>query len=184
MVNGEVDQAGNYLLRAWQFDSGSINGVPLHGLTVALLEKGGNTLAVPKNHASDAVAYLPPGLTANQRLALLSWVKQNTSATLNDAHVKIAPVDAQIAQDQTRCSIGKEIAFTGGKPAECNVGGCGEMLWYQPRGAASSFVVDQLDESNITEPLLSLHWMDHGRRTLFVGRFGDPEPVVPALCGI
>jgi hypothetical protein len=25
--------------------------------------------------------------------------------------------------------------------------------------------------------------MDHGRRTLFVGRFGDPEVTVPALCG-
>ena len=68
-------------------------------------------------------------------------------------------------------------------PAACDVGGCAEMLWYQPHVASTSFAVDQLGESHIVEPLLSLRWMDHGRKTLFVGRFGDPEPSIPGLCG-
>jgi hypothetical protein len=80
-------------------------------------------------------------------------------------------------------SAGGEIAFSGATPVACNVGGCGEMLWYEPRDAVSSFVVDELGQSRIVEPLLSLQWMDHGRQTLFVGRFGDPEVTVPALCG-
>ena len=183
VVNSEVDQEGNYLLRAWQFDQGSLNGVPLQGLTVALLEKGDQTLAVPVHPASDAVAYLPTGLTVAQRTTLLTWVRQNTAARVDETHVRIAPLTATIAGDKTSFSAGRDLSFSGGTPPPCPVGGCAEMLWYTPRLAASSFVVDQLDESKIVEPLLGLRWMDHGRRTLFVGRFGDPEPSVPALCG-
>lgn len=184
VVNSEVDQAGNYALRVWQFDQGNLNGVPLRGLTVALLEKGGEaTLAVPANRALEAVAYLSPGLSATQKSALLTWARQSTAAKLDDAHVKVASLQMEIAKDAIRFSAGRGISFTGATPAECNVGGCGEMLWYQPRSAASFFAVDQVGQASIVEPLLSLQWMDHGRKTLFVGRFGDPEPSVPALCG-
>jgi hypothetical protein len=89
----------------------------------------------------------------------------------------------EFAETEVRFSAGSEMAFAGEVPEACDVGGCGEMLWYQPRVAASSFVVDQLAQSRIVEPLLGLRWMDHGRRTLFVGRFGDPEVAIPALCG-
>ena len=182
VVNSEVNQAGNYVLRVWQFDDGRLNGVPASGLAVALLEKSDENLA-DRGNASDAVAYLPPGLSQAQRSALLAWAQRSTAATLNDAHVRIAPLKTEFADEQVRFSAGTDVAFTGEIPPPCPVGGCGEMLWYQPRSAASSFVVDQLGESRIFEPLLGLRWMDHGRRTLFVGRFGDPEVTIPAICG-
>ena len=182
VVNSEVNQAGNYALRVWQFDQGSLGNVPLRGLTVALLEESDENLA-DKGSASDAVAYLPPGLSSAQRCALLSWARQSTAAKLDDAHVKIAPLQMEFTDQQVRFSAGKEMTFAGGVPEACTVGGCGEMLWYQPRVASSSFVVDQLGQSRIVEPLLGLRWMDHGRKTLFVGRFGDPEVAIPALCG-
>jgi hypothetical protein len=182
VINSEVNQAGNYALRIWQFDAGSVGDVPLRGLTVALLEKSDENLA-DSGSASAAVAYLPPGLSPAQRSALLTWARRSTAARLDEAHVKIAPLQMEFADKQVRFSAGTEMAFAGGVPEACTVGGCGEMLWYQPRVASSSFVVDQLDQSRIVEPLLSLRWMDHGRRTLFVGRFGDPEVAIPGLCG-
>jgi hypothetical protein len=182
VINSEVNQAGNYALRVWQFDAGSLGNVPLRGLTVALLEKSGENLA-DSGSASDAVAYLPPGLSAAQRSALLAWARQSTVAALDDAHVKVAPLQMEFAEAQVRFSAGTELTFAGSAPDPCALGSCGEMLWYQPRVASSSFVVDQLGQSRIVEPLLSLRWMDHGRRTLFVGRFGDPEVAIPALCG-
>lgn len=183
VINSEVDQAQNYALRVWQFDAGSLRGVPLRGLTVALLEKSDKNLADSTKPASDAVAYLPPGLSPAQRTALLSWARQNTAARLDDAHIKITPLQMEFADTEVSFSAGKEMTFAGGAPTPCALGSCGEVFWYQPRGAASSFVVDQLGQSRIVEPLLSLRWMDHGRRTLFVGRFGDPEVTIPALCG-
>jgi len=182
VINSEVNQAGNYALRIWQFDAGSVGDVPLRGLTVALLEKSDENLA-DKGSASDAVAYLPPGLSPAQREALLSWARQSTAVKLDDAQVKIAPLQMDFTGQQVRFSAGSEMTFAGNAPPPCPDGSCGEMLWYQPRVEASSFVVDQLDQSRIVEPLLSLRWMDHGRMTLFVGRFGDPEVTIPALCG-
>jgi hypothetical protein len=182
VVNSEVNQAGNYALRVWQFDQGSLDGVALRGLTVALLEKSDENLA-DKGNASDAVAYLPPGLSPTQRSALLSWARRSTAARLDEAHVKIAPLRMEFVDQEVRFSAGTEMTFAGGVPEACPVGGCGEMLWYQPRVVSSSFVVDQLGQSRIVEPLLSLRWMDHGRKTLFVGRFGDPEITIPGVCG-
>lgn len=182
VVNSEVNQAGNYALRIWQFDAGSFGNVSLCGLTVALLEKSNENLA-DKGSASDAVAYLPPGLSPAQRTALLSWARRSTATRLDDAHVKVAPLQMEFTGQQVRFSAGTEMTFAGSVPEACNLGGCGEMLWYQPRVEASSFVVDQLDQSRIYEPLLSLRWLDHGRKTLFVGRFGDPEVAIPGLCG-
>jgi hypothetical protein len=182
VVNSEVDQAGNYQLRIWRFDSGIFGNVPLRGLTVALLEESDKNLA-DHGAASEAVVYLPQGLSASQRSALIAWAQENTAATLDKTHVKVAPLQIRFADKQVSFSAGPEMTFAGNIPEACNVGGCGEMLWYQPRIAASSFVVDQLDQSRIEEPLLSLHWRDHGRKTLFVGRFGDPEVSIPGLCG-
>lgn len=183
VVNSEANQPGNYTLRVWQFEQGSLNGVLLRGLSVALLEKSGENLA-DRGIASDAVAYLPPGLSPTQRAALLSWARQNTAAKLDDSHVKVAPLQTEFADNQVRFSAGTELTFTGGVPEPCTTGNnCGETLWYQPRSTASSFAVDQLGQSRIIEPLLGLRWMDHGRKTLFVGRFGDPEITIPALCG-
>jgi hypothetical protein len=183
VVSSEANVAGNYVLRVWQFDGGQVQGVALRGLSVALLEAGDENLAVPENAAQSAVVYLPKGLSPAQRSVLIAWAGRSTQVKLDDAHVKVAPLQTELTQGRVSFSAGRDITFDGGTPALCNVGGCGEMLWYEPRGETSSFVVDQLDRSRIVEPLLAVKWMDHGRRTLFVGRFGDPAPSVPAICG-
>lgn len=184
VINSEVNQGASYALRVWQFDQGSRNGVALRGLTVALLEQSAENLA-DRGHASGAVAYLPTGLSAAQRTALLAWARQATAARLDDTHVRTAPLQMDITGHQVRFSAGTNLTFAGDAAPPCTNGSsCGEMLWYQPRVAStSSFVVDQLGQSNIVEPLLCLHWMDHGRRTLFLGRFGDPAVTLPGLCG-
>jgi hypothetical protein len=184
VVNSEVNQAGNYQLRVWQFNAGALANASLEGLTVALLEKSSEDQNLAdRGAASDAVAYLPPGLTAAQRSALLAWAQLNTAAKLDAAHVKIAPVGMAIVGQQVTFSAGTALTFGGDTPTPCPPGTCGELLWYQPRTPASSFVVDQVGQSNITEPLLGLHWMDHGRKTIFLGRFGYPEATIPGLCG-
>lgn len=173
----------HYALRVWQFDSGQLNGVPLTGLTVALLEKSDVNLADATKPARAVVAYLPTGISAEQKAALTAWARTNTTVKLGDADVKSVNLQTQIAEDKVTFFAGKDVVFNGGTPLACNVGGCGEMLWYQPRSETSSFVVDELGQSRIVEPRLSLKWTDHGRRTLFVGRFGYTDLPVPALCG-
>lgn len=183
VVSSEVGLQSHYALRVWQFDSGKFDNVALSGLTVALLEKSDANLAEADQPARDAVVYLPTGISAVQKAALTDWARANTTVKLTDAGVKQLPLQAQIADSKVSFSAGSDIVFTGGTPPVCNVGGCGERLWYEPRSETSSFVVDQLTESRVIEPLLSLRWMDHGRRTLFVARFGYPDQPVSAICG-
>jgi hypothetical protein len=182
VVSAEANVTGNYVLRAWQFDDGAIAGVPLRGLSLALLESGEQNLAVPENAAESAVVYFPPSLNPAQRAALLAWAGKNTRAKITGT--RVVPLQIAFAGDRITFSAGRDIVFAADAPPPCStLASCGEMLWYEPRVAATSFVVDQLDQSRIVEPLLTLTWMDHGRRTLFAGRFGDPEPSIPAICG-
>ncbi len=183
VVSSEVGMANHYALRVWQFEGGQSGGVALKGLTVALLEKSDVNLADASLPARSAVAYLPEGISSEQKAVLTAWARANTTVKLGDADIKSSPLQAQIAQEKVTFSAGKDIVFNGGTPAPCPVGGCGEMLWYQPRSATSTFVVDEVGQSRIIEPQLALRWMDHGRRTLFVGLFGYPDRPVPALCG-
>lgn len=183
IVSSEVGLPNHYALRVWQFDSGQFNGVAMKGLTVALLEKSDVNLADASLPARAALAYVPEGISAEQKTALAAWARANTTVKLSNTDIKSISLQAQITQEKVTFSAGKDMVFNGGTPAACSVGGCGEMLWYQPRSETSSFVVDQLGESRIVEPQLALRWMDHGRRTLFVGLFGYPDAPVPALCG-
>jgi hypothetical protein len=183
IVSSEVGLSNHYALRVWQFDGGQFNGVAMKGLTVALLEKSDANLADATLPARAAMAYVPEGISAEQKAALAAWAHANTTVKLGDADIKSTSLQAQITREKVTFSAGKDVVFKGGTPPACPVGGCGEMLWYQPRSETSSFVVDQLEESRIVEPQLALRWMDHGRRTLFVGLFGYPDLPVPALCG-
>ncbi len=172
---------GRYVLRTWHFDSGHLGGTDLKGLSLALLEIGSENLADRDQRAERAVAYVPEKILPAQRAALLVWAKSSTAAPID---VRAVPVTMSLTGDDVRVALGRDIAFTGTGAPACGLASCGEMLWYQPRSAMSSFTVDQLTVSRVVEPALALKWQDHGRRTLFLGRFGDPEISNPTgLCG-
>jgi hypothetical protein len=181
IVSAEATMGGRYVLRAWHFDSGRLNGTELRGLSLALLELGSENLADRDQKAERAVAYVPDNVTPAQRTALLAWAKTNTVAPVA---ARAVPMTMSIKGDDISVHLGRDIAFTGTGAPVCGLASCGEMLWYEPRSAMSSFTVDQLTVSRVVEPALALKWQDHGRRTLFLGRFGDPEISNPTgLCG-
>jgi hypothetical protein len=60
-------------------------------------------------------------------------------------------------------------------PLSCVTGACGEALWYQPRAATTLFTVAVNGGSHVNEPLLKLNWTDSGKRSVFLGRFGQSD---------
>ena len=180
--SAEATIAGHYVMRAWQFESGQFKGVDLRGLHLALLETGSLNLADKSNPAERAVVYVPRDISAAQREALVAWARQNTAASL--ANIKSVPIQMQVVGNALNVSLGPKVTFSGTTAPTCGLSSCGESLWYQPRSEMSAFAVDQVTRSRIVEPALDLQWQDHGRRTLFLGRFGDPVPSNPTgLCG-
>jgi hypothetical protein len=184
IVSAEATMGGRYVLRAWHFESGRFQGIDLAGLSLALLEVGSENLADRTTTAERAVVYIPENVSAPQRGALVAWAKAGTAAPIAASDVRSVPMTLQITGDNVDVALGRDITFSGTGAPACGLASCGEMLWYEPRSAMTSFTVDQLTRSRIVEPALALQWQDHGRRTLFLGRFGDPEITNPTgLCG-
>jgi len=172
-VSSESPLLGRQMVRAWNFTSGSFNGTDLAGLSVALLQSSADNLASPKSEPGQAVAYVPATATVAQRAALLAWVNaQQPGLKL----VRTRAVSFQFTGDANGCTFtaGKYLSLKTASLESCDNGNCGEALWYTPRSANSVFTVAFNRGSEVTEPALKLNWADHGERSVFIARFGEP----------
>ena len=78
---------------------------------------------------------------------------------------------------------GSSVTFSGGqfvalaaKPFEpCGLTSCGEALWYTPRSTLTAYTVEVVDKLTVHEPLLALRWIDHGKNSVFNGRFDGAQ---------
>lgn len=189
IVSSEAPLDGRYMLRAWSFAGGSFAGRDLAGLRVAMLQCSSENLAADKAEPGRAVVYLPDSATAQQREALLGWVKANTSG-LAPVQVRSRVVPLQFAKTEEgyAFSAGDLISVKVASREPCDTG-CGESLWYTPRTSTTVFTVAVDRSSRVDEPLLALKWIDAGKRSIFLGKFGgqvrEREVYVTAadLCG-
>src|SRR6266702_4766463 len=75
IVSSEEPMDGRHMLQAWNFTSGNFGGVDFAGLKLAVLQASSANLAAEKTSADRAVVYLPEKASADQREALLTWLK-------------------------------------------------------------------------------------------------------------
>lgn len=188
VVSSEAPQDGRYMLRVWDFSSGSFNGTELKGLQIAALQVSTDNLATSDSKSGNAVVYLPDSATPTQRDALLAWI-QSSQKDFHPAKIQTRIVPLQFSRSE------KGYAFSAGQFVSLNVGtqtcetSCGEELWYQPRASTSLFTVALNRSSRISEDLLTLNWTDATKRSVFLARFGEPTPTkdiyvtMGELCG-
>jgi|ERR1043166_7467529 hypothetical protein len=174
VVSSEATLGGRYMFRAWEFTGGTFAGTDLAGLNVALLQTSSENLAAEKTKADRSVVYLPQSASRAQREALAAWLKNHIPELKSGKlSTRIAPI--KIAGNGTGYSvlIGDSIAVRTAGLESCETGACGEALWYEPRSGSSLFTVALNRSSRVTEPLLKLKWDDAGKRSVFIGKFGD-----------
>src|SRR5437773_1471604 len=85
VVSSEATLGGRYLLQVWDIAGGAWQGADLGGLRVAVFETGRENLAADRARADHAVIYLPEHSTAQQRAALVSWLKSRDSQLVSSA---------------------------------------------------------------------------------------------------
>lgn len=175
IVSSEATLDGRYMLRAWNFNGGSFAGVELSGLNVALLQASSENLAASKAAPGQAVAYLPAAATESQRKALLAWVKSQQPG-LKHIESRIVPLSFATHEGSYTFSAGRFVSLTTVPLESCEIGSCGEALWYSPRSANNVFAVAINHASQVIEPLLKLEWKDAGNRSVFLARFGENSP--------
>jgi hypothetical protein len=176
VVSSESTLGGRYLLRAWNFSGGKLNGADLAGLQIAVFETGAENLAAEKTTAGKAVIYLPSGATQSQTDALKAWVKSALPKLSADKLLtRIVPMKFAKQGSDYVISAGEFVSAKVVPLGSCVFGSCGEELWYTPRSATTVFTVAVNSSSRVSEPSLKLKWSDAGKRSVFVGRFGDSE---------
>jgi hypothetical protein len=174
VVSSEATLGGRYMLRAWNFSGGSFAGTDLAGLQVALLESSSDNLAASKTTADHAIVYLPESATANQRKTLLAWLKSN-APELKSAKLqtRVAPLRLEKSGNGYEFSAGNTVSVSASSSAACDMGSCGEELWYTPRSTTTVFTVVANRSSHVSEPSMKLKWDDAGKRSVFLAKFGE-----------
>ena len=191
IVSSEATLGGRYMVRAWNFNGGSFQGTDLAGLNLAVLQSSGENLAEPKAQPGSVIVYLPNSATAAQREALLAWLKSSQPELARVANFQTRNVPIQFTRSVTgyNLSAGQFISINTAPLESCQTGACGEALWYTPRARTSVFTVAVDRSSTVSEPMLQLKWTDAGRRTVFLGKFGQDTPAhnlyvsLSELCG-
>lgn len=175
MVSSEATQGGRYMLRAWNFAGGRFADESFGGLQLAVLEASSVNLAAEDAAAEQAVAYLPQRATPAQREALLSWLQAN-APELKHASLKsrVVPIELRDLGIGYALSAGRFVSVQTAPLESCPAGSCGEGLWYKPRMTTSEFAVAVDAASRVEEPLLKLKWIDAGKRSVFLAKFGEP----------
>jgi hypothetical protein len=178
IVSSEATQGGRYMLRAWIFTGGTVQGTDLTGVSVAALQASSDNLAESKSSPGQVIVYLPANARPDQRAALLSWFKSSQAdfAGIRDFQTRVVPL--QFGRSATGYSLqaGDFVSLQTAPLESCASGACGEALWYTPRSQSSVFTVAVDRSSSVHEPFLKLTWKDAGRPSLFLGKFGEDGP--------
>jgi hypothetical protein len=190
VISSESPQEGRYMARAWDFTGGNFNGTDFSGLQIAVLQASQDNLADSASKSGNAVVYLPKSATQTQRDALLAWLK-SSQTDFHPLKLETRVVPLQFTKSETGYAFtaGKFLQVKTAPLTQCEMGNCGEMLWYQPRAQTSVFTVVVNNGSKVSEPFLKLRWDASGSRDIFLARFGNSVPAkdlyvsLSELCG-
>lgn len=176
-ANGEVNLVGKEAILAWHVQSGSWDGVPLQGLTVAAAVRANGTLGDPYESPYPAKAVLLVDDQANpqQKAALLSFahhmggellknvqqvIPTQMELVVNAEHHGSAMLRAgRFATVQTR-SIGSQDHLCGN-----------EVTFYPPLTELAHSMPAVALTDTYSGPGLGVSWDLHGKRSAFVGTF-------------
>jgi hypothetical protein len=171
-ASSESTLLGRQLFRVWSISQGTWENQDLAGLKIALLELGAVNLAEKGAFGEKAAVFVPKGLPAAQKEALLSWV---TSQGISPASTRV--VEAEIVYQRSgrataNVAVGDSISLSTTAIGKCSSGACGQALWYEPQVKHSSFEVVASRVSKIRDSSMNFLWTDHDRPNVFLASFG------------
>ncbi len=176
-ANGEVNLVGNQAILAWHVESGSWNGVPLDGLTVAAAVRARATLGDPYANPYPAQAVLMIDDQANdrQRAALTAFAKHMGGELLrNVEQVVSAPMELAVNHEKHGAAMLRAGRFATVRTRSLNEGDhlCGnEVTFYPPLTETTHAMPAVALTDSYQGPGLGTDWESHGKRSAFVGTF-------------
>ena len=176
-ANGEVNLVGNEAILAWHVQTGSWDGVPLQGLTIAAAVHASGTLGDPYEspYPAKAVLLVDDQATKEQQAALVHFAQHMGGDLLkNVSQVIPTPMELVVNAEHHGAAMLRAGKFASVQTR--GIGGqdhlCGnEVTFYPPlTETAHSMPAVALTDA-YTGPGLGVSWDYHGRRSAFVGTF-------------
>jgi Protein of unknown function (DUF1326) len=176
-ANGEVNLVGNEAILAWHVRSGSWDGVPLEGLTVAAAVRANGTLGDPYEnpYPAKSVLLVDDQASGQQRTALVSFVQHMGGELLKNVE-QVVPVQMELVVNAEHHGAAMFRAGHFARVQTRSIGDkdhlCGnEVTFYPPlTQVAHSMPAVALTDS-YSGPGLDTSWDLHGKRSAFVGAF-------------
>jgi hypothetical protein len=176
-ANGEVNLVGNEAILAWHVQSGSWDGVPLEGLTVAAAVRANGTLGDPYEspYPAKAVLLVDDQANAQQRAALLSFAARMGGELLKNVE-QVIPVQMELVVNAEHHGAAMLRAGQFATVQTRSIGGqdhlCGnEVTFYPPLTQLSHSMPAVALTDTYSGPGLGVAWDFHGKRSAFVGTF-------------
>jgi hypothetical protein len=178
-ANGEVNLVGNQAILAWHVQSGSWNGIPLDGLSVAAAVRAQATLGDPyaNPYPAEAVLMIDDQANDRQRAALQAFAQHMGGELLKHVdRVIAAPVQLEVSESHHGAALFRAGRFAtvqtrslGDKDHLCG----NEVTFYPPlttlaHSMPAVAVIDQF-----SGPGLGVDWDLRGKRSAFVGTFAQ-----------
>ena len=176
-ANGEVNLVGNEAILAWHVRSGSWDGVPLQGLTIAAAVRANGTLGDPYEspYPAKAVLLVDDQASAQQQTALVHFAERMAGELLKNVD-QVIPTQMELVVNAEHHGAAMLRAGKFARIQTRGIGGqdhlCGnEVTFYPPlTESAHSMPAVALTDS-YTGPGLGVSWNVHGKRSAFVGTF-------------
>lgn len=176
-ANGEVNLVGNEAILAWHVRSGSWNGVPLDGLSVAAAVRAKATLGDPyaDPYPAQAVLLVDDQADSRQQAALAAFARHMGGELLkNVERVISAPVQLEVNQERHGVALLRagQFATVQTRSLGENDHLCGnEVTFYPPLTELAHSMPAVAVTDEYRGPGLGVSWDLHGKRSAFVGTF-------------
>jgi hypothetical protein len=178
-ANGEVNLVGNQAILGWHIQSGSWDGVPLDGLSVAAAVRAKATLGDPyaNPYPAQAVLMVDDQATDRQRAALQAFAQHMGGELLKNVdQVVTAPVQLEVSEAHHGAALlraGKFVTVQtrslGDKDHLCG----NEETFYPPLTTLAHSMPAVAVTDKFAGPGLGVDWDLHGKRSAFVGTFAQ-----------
>jgi uncharacterized protein DUF1326 len=176
-ANGELNLVGTEAIVAWHVQSGSWDGVPLDGLTVAAAIRARATLGDPYGnpYPAKSVLLVDDQATPQQSAALASFAKQMGGELLKNVDQTLAaPMEMIVNHERHGVALLRAGQFAtvqtrslGDKDHVCG----NEVTFYPPLTPVAHSMPAVAVTDAYKGPGLGESWDNHGRRSAFVGTF-------------
>lgn len=176
IMNSEAETLGRQAIMAWRITSGSFNGVPLDGLTVAAAVAGDRNLGMRELGGEEpttvkAIIMVDPRASATQREALVQLVRELSGGLITHVvRVDVAPVRFATSQRYVEVSVADSMMLTVNKDMTHDPS-CGAMQWFKPFTRLANAAMGVAEAHEFSGTGLGTQWSAPNKRSAFFGTF-------------